>query len=246
MEQAHKLLQAALTNVQPFTITLEKFNFIQHTTWCTLYLEPKITPPKALDNLLTEVLKVFPQCDDWLKKNKEQIFLPHISIGRFRTKDECLKERKRLQTNWEPIKFPMKEIYIMYRVGNDPFEARHVVHLGKNPTKAFYGLDTADEDSVTAKTIVVCGFPKSKITTDSELMDFAKQAGIKAQKAEVILNPDKKPRTIGVLELSSKQECVDTIESYNYQPFEGHTVYLKRLEVMLYPDVVGGCCTIKE
>jgi hypothetical protein len=208
-------------------------------------LEPTVNPPNAIKDLQAAIMNVFPQCDDLVKRGNGT-FAPHISLGKYKNKTDMLKARKWIEGKWKPITFELKEIYLLTRPGNDPFEVKHIIHLGSNPTKAYFGENTADENSVVAKTVVVAGLPKGVLKTDEDLMKFAADAGLAPQKGELNYNPDGKARPLGVLEFSSKEEAFKAINNFAHQPFTGSVVYLKPLEVMFFPDVVGGCCTLKN
>lgn len=50
-------------------------------------------------------------------------------------KKETLAVKEKLQTSWEPIEFVVKEIYLISRCKDDPFEIRHVVPFAWDETR---------------------------------------------------------------------------------------------------------------
>ncbi len=208
-------------------------------------MEPTINPPNAINELQKAIMTVFPQCDDTVRRGNGT-FVPHFSIGKYKNKNEMLKARKPIESNWTPVSFELKEIYLLHRLGNDPFEVKYVIPLGKNPTRPHFGPNSADDESTVAKTVVVNGLPKGVINSTQEFMNLAKDAGLSPVKGELTFNPGFKPRSFGVLEFASKQEALDACEKYAHQPYTGTTIYLRPLENMFFPDVVGGCCTVTK
>lgn len=80
--EAAELLRSALSHLEPFTMKMNKLNYFVHKSSATLYLDPEFEPVDALQNLLQTIVRIFPQCDDTIKKSKTGIFIPHISIAK--------------------------------------------------------------------------------------------------------------------------------------------------------------------
>jgi hypothetical protein len=83
-------------NVKPFTLTLDKFNSfpknnmyvctflkIASISHCRLFVEPTINPPDGLQILVNALLKVFPQCDDLVKKSGDGLYKVRLDYNAF-------------------------------------------------------------------------------------------------------------------------------------------------------------------
>jgi len=238
---AAQLLRAELQNIPPFTIKLEKFNYFVFSGSCMLYLEPVTSPPDALEELLNKILKIFPHCDDQIKKSKTGKLVPHFSIARFKNKKELQQNLKILQESWKPVEWIQKEIYFLKRVEGDPFEISEIIPMGTNITTPYFGLHSAlnQPENRESWTLVVCGIPKGLNT--EQLLEIMKTGGANPVAAEVLLNPDGKARPLAVVEFSSKDEAEKTLQNFK-NPH--NKVYLKPLPVMVFPGVVGSCCSL--
>ena len=127
-KEASKLLREALCKVQPFDITLEYFDFIAHAKSSSLILSGA---HEQIRNLVKEILLVFPQCSDLLCRAggnslrgrwEAENFLPHVTLRKYGNKLKASRVAYKLNSNWKPITFKLKEIYILHRVAGDPFE----------------------------------------------------------------------------------------------------------------------------
>jgi hypothetical protein len=78
--------------------------------------------------MMDKLIKLFPQCNHSIRNGR---FTPHISVGRFDSESQMKTVLQDLQKNWKPIKFMAKELYIIERIGIDPFEVKHIVPFGK-------------------------------------------------------------------------------------------------------------------
>ncbi len=75
-------------------------------------------------------------------------------------------------------------------------------------------------------------------------------------KVEIILNPDGKPRPLGVVEFETRHQCERTLHSWSFlhrQPLEAEDglesqqqsqAYVLPLHMTVFPDVVGGTCSL--
>lgn len=97
-------------------------------------LEPQTEPPRALLDLQDRLLEVYRYCSNQARKTPAG-FVPHLTVGQFKTLKETLAVKEKLQTSWEPIEFVVKEIYLISRCKDDPFEIRHVVPFAWDETR---------------------------------------------------------------------------------------------------------------
>jgi len=101
--------------VEPFYVTLSKFNYFQHRGESyTIWLEPQ--PVDEIVNLQERLQSVVPDCDD-VRKFKGG-FTPHLSVGQVRGREELKKLVVELQQMWVPLKFEVGSIFMIWR--NDP------------------------------------------------------------------------------------------------------------------------------
>lgn len=136
MKAAKEYLYNYLQHIEPFDLSFEKFEIFDNPGSSTLYLDPIINPPNALDSLYKLVSQLYPQS---IEANRHgDNFSPHIGVGYFKDVKESKRLQAKYQEHWKAISFKCKEIYILSRVGEDPFEVREVVPLGKNSTPAYF------------------------------------------------------------------------------------------------------------
>lgn len=130
-------LTSALASFQPFKLRFEGFREFHHTKSNTLWLEPQTEPPRALLDLQDRLLGVYRYCSNQARKTPAG-FVPHLTIGQFKSLKETLAMKEKLQTSWEPIEFVVKEIYLISRTKDDPFEIRHVVPFAWDESRGSY------------------------------------------------------------------------------------------------------------
>ncbi|TFF88497.1 MAG: 2'-5' RNA ligase family protein [Promethearchaeota archaeon] len=99
------------SNFPSFEIKLEKFKFFRHRYQTyTIWLMPE--PKKKVKNLQAQILKIVPTCNDLnLFPNG---YKPHLSVGQFTTY-KIQDQIKKLQDNWDVIRFIVNEIYFITR-----------------------------------------------------------------------------------------------------------------------------------
>jgi len=206
-------------------------------------------------------LKVFPQCTDTLKKSSTGVFVPHFSIAKFRSEKELVNHEFYIKnkSGWKGLEFEVKELYFLSRPGGDPFEVRGVVPLGPSPSTPFFGPHSVPldlEHERVARTLVIAGLPAQSQLSDPELLELFAQANKESQphgigvppspvKVEVVVNPDGKARNFGVAEYQTREDMETAIRDWNYQPFPSTQVYLRPLSCMVFPCMVGHCCSLK-
>jgi len=240
------LLRKALKNFPPFECTLSRFNYFEHSKTGTLYLEPTFNPPDALDQLLSIILDIFPQCNDQLKKSKSNKFVPHMTIGVFKSMKTVENMKKYLESIWVPIRFNIKELYLLNRFGGDIFVVKHVVPLGLKKTVPYFGRrsiqSNPNNESKSARTIVACGLPD--VESDEKLMEIFQNEGYSPCAAELLLNPGKEPRNCGLLEFATKAEADNIIRNFYSSNYP--TIYLNPLYMMVFGDEIGGTCNYEN
>jgi len=133
LESAKNDLRNVLKNINPFRLNFQNFELFINRGSTTLFLNPIITPPDALENLYNTLKSRYPEVQQAQKKPSD--FEPHIGVGFFRDQGEAKTLQTKYQRGWKPIDFVVKEIYIVSRISQDtPFEVRKVIPIGANTT----------------------------------------------------------------------------------------------------------------
>ena len=105
----------ALRTVTPFEVVLANFRYFPHRgNRFTLWLEPQ--PREPLVKLQTALWQVVPDCDD--TRRFRNGFTPHLSVGQVRGKRQREKLLEALQRDWQPLRFIVREVALIWR--NDP------------------------------------------------------------------------------------------------------------------------------
>jgi len=95
-----------------FEISLKTFKYFNHEQQrYTLWLEPN--PANLIVDLQTEILKIIPECDD--VNNFKKGFIPHLSVGQIKGKNNLLKTITHLQEEWQELKFKINEFFFIFR-----------------------------------------------------------------------------------------------------------------------------------
>eukprot|EP00026_Physarum_polycephalum_P017454 Phypoly_transcript_18682.p1 GENE.Phypoly_transcript_18682~~Phypoly_transcript_18682.p1 ORF type:complete len:183 (+),score=20.16 Phypoly_transcript_18682:168-716(+) len=129
LEGAADKLQKALSEVQPFHVTLNSFCHFDHAKNCVVWLDPVSDRQNAVKDLQSKVEATFPMCDDQGKKS-DHGYTPHLTLGQFPKKDISQTKAKFAGT-WKPIEFDVTSVYIIRRGKDTPFEIAHEVKLGQ-------------------------------------------------------------------------------------------------------------------
>ena len=98
--------------IELFEIAFNNFNYFNHGKQkYTLWLAPE--PKDLVRSLQHKVLEIVPDCNDVNLYKKG--FIPHLSVGQIKGKDNLETLLKNLQTNWSPLKFIITSIYFIAR-----------------------------------------------------------------------------------------------------------------------------------
>jgi len=95
-----------------FEISYNIFKYFHHGKQKYIfYLAPE--PENLIINLQHKLLEIVPDCNDVnLYKSG---FIPHLSVGQIKGKNNLEALLKNLQTNWVPLKFKITSIYFIAR-----------------------------------------------------------------------------------------------------------------------------------
>lgn len=126
-DEAEPQVRGAVAGVSPFDVTLAEFRHFQHNPEShTMWLHPD--PPEPFVRLHAALVAAFPDCDDSAKYDTG--FTPHLSVGQARLPRD-LEERLRIaRTGWASDSFEVRELAMLAREGEGPFEVVKTVPLG--------------------------------------------------------------------------------------------------------------------
>ena len=110
--ELESLFTVVCKEINIFEICCNKFKFFQHGKQTyTLYLDPE--PENLITNLQHKILEIVPDCNDVsLYKSG---FVPHLSVGQIEGNDKLKSVLKKIQNNWNPLKFKITSIYFIAR-----------------------------------------------------------------------------------------------------------------------------------
>lgn len=151
----------------------------------------------------------------------------------------CLQ--KKIEDNWKPLEFTLKEIYLLHRDETNPFEVKHVVPLGPFATKPYFGVGSESGfETKLDRTVVFGNLPKN--LTDSKFKELVVAEGLEPTAVEVTLNSNGSARPLGVAEFRTRHEAEECVASF--KPANG--AFAKLLTEMVFPDVIGGSCSLNS
>eukprot|EP01130_Rhizamoeba_saxonica_P002202 TRINITY_DN12056_c0_g1_i1.p1 TRINITY_DN12056_c0_g1~~TRINITY_DN12056_c0_g1_i1.p1 ORF type:complete len:844 (-),score=168.87 TRINITY_DN12056_c0_g1_i1:167-2698(-) len=237
VDEAADILREILADVEPFQVEFNSFSEFLRPKNSMLFLDPTFTPKNGLDNLLERIMEHFPQCDDQIKMNGK--FVPHLSLARFDDHSELHKMKQTLESTWEPVSFKVNEIYILTRVEDNPFVVSHVIPLGDSNTTPEFGPGCVEseenDESQIGRTVIING-----CKVQEKLEGILKEQGLDFHSnIEMVKNPNGRFRALAILEYNTRSEANQVIQTFTHE-----TYFAEPLWRMVYPDVIGGTCSI--
>jgi poly(A) polymerase len=129
--EAEALITEALSGLAPFQVTLSGFESFEHRGSVTAWLRPEDSPQGALQALQAALERALPQCNEQGRKS-ERGFTPHLSVGQLpRSSPADLRRTlSAWEQDWKPLTFEAREVCLISRRGDVPFEVRRRVALG--------------------------------------------------------------------------------------------------------------------
>lgn len=128
--QVLDVLVHACSQIEPFYITLSEVNYFKHgKQGFTLWLD--MDNSDQLVRLQQSVWEMVPECNEL--NSFPSGYTPHLSIGQSKSGEKALRLLEKLQTTWQPIRFQVKELHLIWRKDppNDRFRIGETVRLGK-------------------------------------------------------------------------------------------------------------------
>jgi poly(A) polymerase len=127
-EAAAALAAEALASFEPFTVRFERLDLFRHRGSCTLWARPDSRPHARLNALQAALQSAFPRCDEQ-SRHSEAGFTPHLSLGQTEVRGAA-ETLAAWQRDWSPLEFEVREVQLISRRGDGPFEVRYTVTLG--------------------------------------------------------------------------------------------------------------------
>lgn len=121
-------LEATTGHIPAFEVTLEDLRVFTHASGrSTLWLAPQ--PQEALVRLQRALQTAFPACDD--QSRFAHGFTPHLSVGQA-TASAARHLAATLQAGWQPIRFRLDAIALIWRTADTPFAVAHWLPLASS------------------------------------------------------------------------------------------------------------------
>ena len=136
LPQAHfvtavPLLTAAAGRAPAFQVTLRTFRSFTHRSGrCTMWLDPE--PQDAFVRLQALLHEAFPACDD--QSRFADGFTPHLSVGQV-ARQELPRLLEMLQATWEPVRFDLTEVALIWREADGPFQVASRLPLAREDSE---------------------------------------------------------------------------------------------------------------
>jgi 2'-5' RNA ligase len=121
-------LEAAAGQIPAFEVTLESLRVFTHASRrSTLWLAPQ--PQEALVRLQRTLQMAFPAFDE--QSRFAQGFTPHLSVGQA-TASAAHHLAATLQAEWQPLRFRLDAIALIWRTADTPFAVAHWLPLASS------------------------------------------------------------------------------------------------------------------
>ncbi len=119
----------ACARVAPFGTVLARFCAFSHGRGRhTVWLAPE--PPEPFRALAAALLAEFPDCDDTFRRGGGA-FMPHLSVGQLEGPPARVRAQlAELERAWRPLSFSVRDVALIEREGDCPFEIAARVPLG--------------------------------------------------------------------------------------------------------------------
>eukprot|EP00826_Nyctotherus_ovalis_P004563 TRINITY_DN10999_c0_g1_i1.p1 TRINITY_DN10999_c0_g1~~TRINITY_DN10999_c0_g1_i1.p1 ORF type:complete len:187 (-),score=43.67 TRINITY_DN10999_c0_g1_i1:112-672(-) len=126
-DKAKALLEAELADFKAFRVTFKELGYFAGGKKGVLWARPDVSEDQ-LSELENRIVKVFPFCNDQLKKSTNG-FHPHLTLGNFNTK-EIADKKAEYQKDWSTKEFMVDKVNMIKRDGQDsPFYVVHTIPL---------------------------------------------------------------------------------------------------------------------
>jgi 2'-5' RNA ligase len=228
--RAATILGPVLRNIKPFTVTLSRVSSYTSKTGSTVFAVPETNPPNAIKELQRAIETVLPEYNELVLKN-ESGFAPHLTLGQY-DKEGIEETVAKLQAQWQPIDWEVKELYMVSRNGDVPFEVRQALQLGgEAPTKeyeenpqVFRPRDRRKDNSSNRFKLFVSNL--SWNVDSQSLLDMFKDH--RAKKGYVIMDKIRdRSRGYGFVEFESEADQQAALQAMQGREMDGRQILVK-------------------
>ena len=130
-ELARWIVARVASGIAPFEITLDRLDTFTHRSSRTVWARPVASQDGRLHALQRSLERAFPRCDEQGKKSPSG-FTPHLTLAQLEDDDPEAEARLAAwRAAWKPLRFVADQVALISRRGDEPFEVRHRVPLGK-------------------------------------------------------------------------------------------------------------------
>lgn len=142
--QAADAIRLVTRDVEPFSVSLSSFGLFRHKKSSTVWLDPVPSVSRGLRSLQASLEPLFPLCDQQSSRGARG-FTPHLTVASFQRqhKDDAEGHMRAWQEAWAPMSFPVGDVVLISRKGDEPFEVRERVALGSVTSVHVSGVDMA-------------------------------------------------------------------------------------------------------
>eukprot|EP01121_Diplochlamys_sp_Union-15-3_P020063 TRINITY_DN7704_c0_g1_i1.p1 TRINITY_DN7704_c0_g1~~TRINITY_DN7704_c0_g1_i1.p1 ORF type:complete len:295 (+),score=49.11 TRINITY_DN7704_c0_g1_i1:41-886(+) len=207
VEQLHK----AVSTLTPFKLKFSKFSFFKHGKSCTMWLYPD--PPESVIKLQNNLEKAFPSCND-LSTISEKGFTPHLTVGQWSNERATTEAMKHFMSSWESLEFEVKEVYLISRHGEEPFEVRYIIPFQgeiKNVSFKLEEIRSPESGGPANLKVFVANLPLK--LKNEELFQAFTAVGLSVVNAHVVGN--KGFGFVSFLTQEDQEKAVNTIQRLN-------------------------------
>ena len=154
LDEVHDKMKEALKDFPKFHLKVDKFEYFTHKDCFCLYLQPE--PISIVQDLMTRLLKVFPQCHDQISRFHNTqwnatMFTPHVSVAKLQKDTKKMEhftakfhELKKELLNMDVLEFQVSDIQVLIREGfsnDEVFEVGQSIELGSALTPSNFTND---------------------------------------------------------------------------------------------------------
>ncbi|KAL6066999.1 Pre-mRNA splicing factor [Balamuthia mandrillaris] len=204
--------------------------FSSHFVLVWVYKQPE----GSLKELQRKIEEAYPYCDAQSTKS-DKGFTAHMSVGQFKKKAEMLRKIKEFEKIWDDsFEFVLKEVYLISRTADDPFEVRYVVPLGEEGAQSpphFESSEIPDKEKKlqdlekSKRTLYVGNLPSE--TTEEELRElFASTFSVRSVDIPKRGN-DGRSKYFGFVEFDSEEEKERAMKEMNQTTLKDRTITLQ-------------------
>lgn len=127
-DEAMRDLESVCGGLEPFGVTLEQVERFKHGEGrFTMWFRPE--PPEPLGELQAAIEGRFPECDDVSRFGDG--YTPHLSFGQARGRVQLAERMSKVKDTWRPVRFEVREVALICREEDGPFEVERTVKLGQ-------------------------------------------------------------------------------------------------------------------